>query len=464
MRRSALLLAALAVPAGARAAGFYTTDAGVRAFGRGSAFTAGVDDASAQAWNPAALTRIRREVALQLTGVHQAVTFDREDVARAPEDGGDLVHAPVHNETPPFPIPALAGVWGDGRVAVALGLYTPFAPTYAFPADGPQRYALVDQRVLQVRAGPSVGVRVGGGISVGAGVAWSLLKVDESLVASVVTGGFVPTEDPAYDVSASLSVRDSFEVTWNAGVLWEAADGRFAAGATLVPPVTYEARGPLSVDFRGNVFYTGASEMGRIVTAPEASDPDVALEVRMPPIVRIGGLVRAGGIWEVELDVAWEGWSTVEALTLEDVILDIPTRGDEPMVVDDDIPLAVTLRDAVSVRLGAERRGDGQAVRAGLFVESSSVDAAFASVQVPDGAKVGWGLGATVDLARGGLHLDVGLSQAWLLPRTLDGSQVAQVRIDPLASGDGVYGGTRVGDGTLRGVTTLTGLGLRWTP
>ncbi|MBN1335901.1 MAG: outer membrane protein transport protein [Deltaproteobacteria bacterium] len=463
MRRPALLLAALVVPAGARAAGFYTTDAGVRAFGRGSAFTVGVDDVSAQYWNPAALVRVRREVGLQLTGVHQAVAFDRADVPGGAPDGGDVEYAPVHNETPPFPIPALAGAWGHGRVTAALGLYTPFAPTYAFPDDGPQRYALIDQQVLQVRAGPSVGVRVGSGLSVGAGLAWSLLEVDQSLAASVITGGFMPSEDPVYDVRADLSVRDPLEITWNAGVLWDPG-GRFAAGACFTPPVTYEARGPLVVDFRGNVFYTGASEMGRIVSEPEVADEDVLLEVRMPPMVRVGGLVRPTEAWEVELDLAWEGWSTIRNLSLEEVTLDIPTRGDEPMVVDDDVPLSITLEDAVSVRLGAERRGPGHAVRTGLFFESAAVDADYAGVQLPDGPKVGWGLGATVDLAAGRAHLDAGLSQAYLLPRALEGSRVAQVRIDPLSTGDGVFGGTLVGDGTLAAVTTLVGLGLRWTP
>jgi long-subunit fatty acid transport protein len=204
--------------------------------------------------------------------------------------------------------------------------------------------------------------------------------------------------------------------------------------------------------------------MGQIVTEPEVNDDDVLLEIRMPPIVRIGGLVRPGAGWEVELDASWEGWSTVQALALEDVYLDIPTRGDEPMVVDDDIPLAITLRDAFSVRLGAEVDRGAEALRAGLFFESSAVEAEYASVQVPDGPKVGWGLGATVGLARDRLHLDVGLSQAYLLPRTLEGSRVTQVRIDPMASGDGVFGGTLVGDGTLGAVTTLAGLGMRWTP
>ena len=89
MRTTAtVLLAAVACPGAARAAGFYSTDAGVRAYGRGAAFTAGVDDVSAQYWNPAALTRVRREVDVQLTGVHQAVTF--EGAGQGGEIGPDL--------------------------------------------------------------------------------------------------------------------------------------------------------------------------------------------------------------------------------------------------------------------------------------------------------------------------------------------------------------------------------------
>ncbi|MFH1463742.1 MAG: hypothetical protein ABIO70_05075 [Pseudomonadota bacterium] len=60
------------------------------------------------------------------------------------------------------------------------------------------------------------------------------------------------------------------------------------------------------------------------------------------------------------------------------------------------------------------------------------------------------------------LALDVGLSQAFIFPHTIDRSLVFQVAIDPTTGL--VYSGKQVGNGVFSATTTLFALGLTWTP
>ena len=80
-----LLFAVLSSPLG-HAAGFYTTTSGAKALGRGGAYTAGVDDLSAQFHNPAALVRIGDpQIMIDMSWVEATSSFTRsgEYVSRA---------------------------------------------------------------------------------------------------------------------------------------------------------------------------------------------------------------------------------------------------------------------------------------------------------------------------------------------------------------------------------------------
>jgi long-subunit fatty acid transport protein len=424
----------------------------------------GVSDLSAQYYNPAALVQVPSMLDLQGAGVFQTVHFDREDELQA--DGGTEVFDAVENEAPIMPIPALgvSSHFGNPDLAVALGVYTPYAPLLSFPADGPQRFSLVESTVLSGNVGPSAAYRVLPWLTVGAGVAWTFLQVDQSLVAHMEPRGFAATDDPDFDIATTVAARDPFAFTWNLGLLLGSATSEFQGGLAFVPPVHFAARGSLGVDFSQNTYYFGGTEMGQLIAQARATDGDVLLDVHMPLLLRGGGLWRPTDRSEVELDLEWQRWSGLGQLTLSDVDLLIDIKdSDEDVTVDDDIVLPTTLRDAVSVRLGAESALRPRLIgRAGLFFETSAVDGSYRSVMMPDGPKLGYGLGGSVAVLPDRLALDLGISQAFVFPHTLDRSLVFQVAIDPL-TGE-VYGGKQVGNGRFSATTRLFALGLTWTP
>ncbi len=179
----------------ADASAYYVADVGTRSLGRGGAFIAGVDDTTAQYYNPAALTRIDGgQFKADLSGVHQYIRFDREDL-------GDEVFDAVENEGPPYPIPTigLAQSFLDDRAVIAFGVYPPYAPFIEYDREGAQRYTLVDSTVIEVTAGPSAAFEIIPGLSVGVGgqYKWMLAGQQLFLTTSGDDDSPAPTPSPA---------------------------------------------------------------------------------------------------------------------------------------------------------------------------------------------------------------------------------------------------------------------------
>jgi len=415
-------LIALTLSPVAQASGFYSSDPGVRANGRSGAFTAGVDDLTAQLYNPAALTRLRRpQVMLSLSGVSQKVAFDRLDE-------GDLIFDEVENSSAPFIIPnfAFSHTFGLPNTTIALGLYTPYAPTFTYPEDGPQRFALTESSVLETSFGPSVAHRFGW-LSVGAGFAWKVLGVTQDLTIS--TGG---EDDPIHDVGVRLEVYDWSTYSWNAGVLAEPTDW-LSVGVQFTPPVSYEARGSFEADMSNNFFYTS-----ELITDETTNDDDIALVLKMPMIIRSGVSVRPIEALEIEVDYVYSGWSSVEELLVQDVELVLHTNLDNPLVpddtaeeliTDDDIVLPAGYQNTSTVRLGVEYDiNEMIAARAGGMYETAAVPQKTLSVQLVDGVKYGYSVGATVKPWER-WAIDAAWSQTFLAPIEIKNSEYAQVYV-----------------------------------
>ncbi|MGC6516111.1 MAG: OmpP1/FadL family transporter [Myxococcota bacterium] len=453
-------LVLMVLPSVASAGGFYAGDGGVRATGRAGAFVAGANDLSAMSYNPAALSRVGNQLTFGLAGVHQAVWFQRDD-----EPFNDLTFDPVRNQAPPLPIPSIAGSldFGVEDLTVAFGVYTPYSPSWSYDPNGAQRFASTETLVLAGNVGPSVSYRFADRLSVGAGVAWTFMSVDQTLVAHVAPLSFPAEDDPAYDVTTRVQVFDWARVTGNVGLMYETVDKRVAVGASYVPQIRYRPRGSLTADFSKNTYYTGESGFGQVIAEPSAADDDVVLNIVLPHTVRLGVLVRPAPHWELELDLVWENWASMPPLEVTDLQLTIPTTLAEDAVVNEAVALPLKMQDAYSVRLGAEGAiSDRTRLRGGLAFESSSLAPDQRSVLLPDGHKLTWALGASVEAVPKTLTLDFAYSQSLIFPASTSPSGVFQVQIDPQTGAVGT--GKAVGNGQLGALTSIVGLGLNWTP
>ena len=474
---STLLLALLLAPGAADAAGYYTSDVGVRAFSRGGAYVAGCNDMLALWYNPATITRMRDGmVTVDVAGVDQRVWFDRQDYpGEGPldenRDPTDLVNPPVENQAGAFVIPHIGAASGFGlpNTTFAFGLYPPYAPDYAYPADGPQRYTLIDTLVIQTFTGVSAAHRFAERLSIGAGVSWNLLRVEQELAVRIPQNPTDPNgiEDAKYDVRFALEGSDPWAVGWNVGLLYEPPSNAYAFGAMVQAPTKFNAKGSMNADFTDNFFRTDPT-FG-IIAADSVKDEEISFSVSMPLIVKAGFLVRPVDTVEIELAAVYEGWSVIDAVTITDVNLTVPIDQDSPIAkglgvvsidITEDVVLPAGYEDTWSVRLGGEARvADPLSVRAGFLYETTAIPTNTQGVSLVDGNKWGYGLGATWrPMSR--LHADIGWFQSFVPERTFTDSELKSITLN-WQTGE-IVEGRNIGNGTLRSHASLLGLGLSY--
>jgi long-chain fatty acid transport protein len=423
----------------ALAAGYYQPDAGIVAMGRGGAFCAGADDQYAQYYNPAGLVRVDAPTLnAGLAELHEGISFSRADA--------DGLRPAVHNQAGWFGIPELGFVTPlPHGFALAIGFFAPYAPAVRFPADGAQRYAIIESDIAKFDVGPSIAWRPVPAVAVGAGVSWQVLTVGERLAAT--TSG---TDDPAGDVVVDARVRDRFTPGASVGVLFEPVPA-LAFGASFVPRSRFRARGTGTLDFTGNGL---APSLDHAVW----TDDDIALVVALPAVVRVGVAVRPGR-FEVEADAVWEGWHALGDVTVTDI--DLTVTGElfghpTSVPVPKELALPSGFQDAGSIRVGAEWKAtDRLALRIGGLVESSSLSARNVSVSLVDLPKVQAGAGFSAEVPRARLGIDGALGLVAFRSAELRDSTVTQIDFGDSAP-------LVVGNGTMSAHAVTGGLAVRW--
>jgi long-chain fatty acid transport protein len=416
----------------AHAGGYYYSDSGIVATGRGGAWVAGANDQFAQHYNPAGLIHVDAPTLnLGWSAVQQHVRFQRAQGA-SPEP-----FPLVENAAPPFDVPQMGFAAPLGsRVGFAFGFISPFAPSSLYPEEGPQRYTVKDTGIYQFGIGPSVAVELHPRFVIGAGVQWSYLQLSQTV--DITLNG---ADDPLGDIAVAAKVVDPFTLTGNIGVLYTPVDP-VTLGASFTPASRYDARGDGTLDFTGN---------GLAILLDEVTytDDDVALAIALPHVARVGLAVRPVPTVEIEGAVVWQGWSSLADIEITDI--DIEVASDSPLVpadqrqVDDRIVLPAGLRDTVSLRLGAEWRADDLLrLRVGGFRESGALRDDEISVALVDPWKVQIGGGASAFTRSQRFRLDLAAAALFFPTLTITDSTVRQIDagvlddVEPAVVGNGV--------------------------
>ncbi len=449
----------LLVSAPAWAGGYFYSDAGIVATGRGGAWVAGADTQFAQYYNPAGLIRIGGPtINVGASGVQQNVGFTRQGID---EEGNPFQFEEARNQAAPFAIPQIGFATPLGRrVALAFGFYSPFAPSAEYDEEGPQRYSVKDTLIYQFSVGPSAAVRVADWLTVGLGLQWKYLQVGQSL--DIVTPGFrtlagANPPESAEDIAVDARVVDLFTPSFNAGLLIEPVDA-LSIGLAVQPPARFEARGEGSLDFDGHVL----SEPLGWIDQTLYDDDDIALNLQLPLVLRGGIAVRPRPNFEIEAAVVYQGWSSTDDLLIEDIDIELDSDilDEELRRVDDTISLPAGFRDTWSYRLGAEWRAtDVLELRAGGFFETGALVPSGVSVALVDTSKWQLGGGGTLHLIDDRLRID--FAGAFLQFPNL---QIRDSTVTQISAGVelGEEGPQTVGNGDLRANGWVLGLQAQW--
>jgi long-subunit fatty acid transport protein len=371
------------------------------------------------------------------------MSFDRQ------MDDGSFADT-VTNEGGMFVVPqfGIGGPLIEDKLHFAVGLYTGYSPSFSYQEDGPQRYTLRDSLIWQAFAGPSVSYSPIPQLSIGVGLQWQFLRVEQELTVSTIGG-----DDRSSDVNVAVKQADPFAPSANFGVLVRPVD-ELSIGLTVQLPSSFDANGSMTADFRG-------SAIEDLLLETQLQDDNVRLGLDMPLILKAGVAVHPSDKAVVELAMVYEQWSSLTELALSDIDLEVEFANPSfpPPEVDSTLSLPAGLRDVVSLRLGGSVDIiDELTFRAGGFYETGSQRDDQLHVGLYDPAKFQLSGGTSVHLLDDRLHVDFSVAHVFFGNRDVRDSTVKQV---VLQEGDN-FEPSVVGNGDYRSNGLVLAGGLSW--
>ena len=458
---SILLIALAFVPTHALAGGFFLTDRGVRATGRGGAFVAGADDPASLYYNPAGLGFSGQQLLLDV-----ALPRLVADYARVDSGGNPLPRVSASQEFLPIPSLAFSQPLGED-FTLGLGVWAPNAALLEWPehveVDGtqspaPQRYSLFN---------------LGGTVllTVGTGLAYRPIpQLSLGVMVGLVTGSFGATttmsacdgaictqpENPEYDAHTQFSLTRFFAPVVSVGAIYDA--GVVRIGASFDSPYSIKGTSSLRVRIPSAAVFENAYLEGDGSVDQETGHRRASADVNVPfPwVLRAGLEVRPGATTRIEGAFVVEGWKRQDAieLTPNDVFLrDVFAIGDYQV---GPVRIPRNMRNTYSIRLGGEQELGIVTLRAGLAYETSSFDDRHLSALTIDSSKVIASAGISLEVSRG-IELDGTFAYSFMRDVTVTESLVTQpnpIRPEPQSP-------TYVGNGTYRMDAFVIGAGIR---
>jgi long-chain fatty acid transport protein len=320
------------------ALGFRIPNQDAEAIGRGNAFAATADNPAALYYNPAGIT--------QLEGHHfQAGSLFYLGVTsefRATDGSGR--HAETEYEVLPVPSAYYTYSPTNAWYALGLGFYSPFGLSLRWPDNTGFRTLASRGDLLYSTVNPVGAIKLPGHLSLALGPTFNYSKL------SLKNGiGKVPGDELRFH-------GDDWDYGFNAGLLWQPLP-KWSFGANY--------RSATTLNYRG-----------RSEECPFTPPVRTSAEVNFPQIVSGGVSFRPTPKWNVEVDVDWTDWSTLQAITMQGALNPLTGR---------DIVFPLEWHSSWFYHLGASRYfKNGYFLSAGYFFSENSTSEKFFNPIVPD--------------------------------------------------------------------------------
>jgi long-chain fatty acid transport protein len=420
----AAIVLAVAVPAGVQASGFQLVEQ--NGSGLGNAFAgqaAGVRDASAIFFNPAALTRINgRQFVVSVEPIGVGTDFADARSARPflPVATGLVlpvsVGGPGGDAGAWIPVPNGYVSWRVANpVWLGLGVNAPFGLKTEWDPDWIGRFHAVKSEVRTVNLNPTVAVRLSEALAVGAGANYQ--RLDAELTQSVAYGGIAFGAAGALGGPAAAAAilgqlgpaglgyeglgrvkGDSWAWGWNAGAMLRLGEAA-RLGVSYRSKVKHDLDGTATFE-QAPVFATGGpvGPLGAGLNARFATGA-VRTEIELPDTFSVAAAYE-GGRFEILADWTRTGWSSIQDLAI--------ARTDGTALSS--VPLR--FKDTWRAGLGLNYRLDDRRIlRLGTAWDVSPVRDEFRTPRLPDedrawaAAGFEWKLGQKTAIDVGYAHL-----------------------------------------------------------
>ncbi len=381
-RLRALALCLCLVPAGAQAAGYGIYEQGAAALGMAGAYVASAHDASAQFYNPAALTRLEgSQLSLGGTWLTTRTSFAGVD----PYPGYGTTEAMENgNFFPPtfYWTNHLGSSWAYG-----VGLNSPFGlgVEWQDPASFTGRQRVTKALLQTVSGSLSLAWAPSETWSFAGGANALFAKVELNNIGTFITDGGQPVNVLRTQLKSELKPGYGMHLAM-LGNLWT----NWRLG------VTYRTRVEVKVEDGKATFeqiLTGAPALDAAIAAGKPANQTVATDLVFPAMFTVALAWRPAPDWTYEIDGVWTEWSAFDKLPLR-------FPGDPSL----DQELIEDYNDTFAVRVGAEHRMEGYTWRAGYYFDPAAAPVESVTPLLPDASRHGATLG--LGLQRGNWSVD----------------------------------------------------------
>lgn len=343
---------------------------GVREFGAplngsaGAGWAALGEDASTAATNPAAMTRLKQSEFL--AGPQLLVVDIKFDTVQSSFGGGNGGNA--GGVVPAGGLFYVHKVNRDLALGVSAGSYLGFG--FEFDDDWAGRYHVTKGEVVTLAAGPSVGYRLNDRWSIGGSVFALYGELDQrAAINNSVTDPGTPDGEIRFE-------QDDWAFGGTLGVLYEPLAGtRFGLNA----------RSKTELDLEDAVRVRGlGSNLGGLLSLTGVLGSEVDMEMSLPRAVTLSGYHELNDKLALMANLAWENWSEFGQVGI--TLNSATSRSFEQ---------DRNFKDTWHVALGGRYRyGSDWILSAGLAYDSSPVDDADRTIDLPLDRQIRVGIGA----------------------------------------------------------------------
>jgi long-chain fatty acid transport protein len=265
-------LPCLIIPAQLLAAGYYLPNQDAFATARGNAFVATADNPSAVFYNPAGLTQIKRSE-LEV-GVY-AITLGNQATVGGVDYDADKQWQEAPHLFYAMPI--------NDRMTFGFGLNSPYGLGTEWGQNTPFRTVVTEGRLMYISATAAFAWKIDETLSLGLSVSGNYSKL---ILAQGL--GFFPTDFLSFE-------GDGYSISGGLGLRWQPTE-KHAFGLTINSASSTDLEGTLS----SNVIKSGPAK----------------LDFSTPLRAAIGYSYRPAPGWNLEADIEWLDWDSLDSLTL----------------------------------------------------------------------------------------------------------------------------------------------------